>query len=134
MCRGAGSTTPYTMALAKHTPRAQTGRTFDGILETASYRSYWTADSDSETLMASGTNGRVLLVERKSGLVTAKTSSQADRTSWPKIRLTIRAFREFARLLADGKDKQAWRNMACEAGAFLRRLLWCCDDNGRTSV
>nr|POE47568.1 6-aminohexanoate-dimer hydrolase [Quercus suber] len=82
------------------------GEKLNGLFDTASYRSYWVADSDTQTLMASGTNGQILLVDCKSGIAMAKTSSQPDRTSWPKIRLTIRAFREFARLLERGKSTQ----------------------------
>lgn len=77
---------------------------YEGIFDTAAYRSYWIADQDTQVLMASGTNGQLLLVDCKNGIVMTKTSSQPERTDWGKIRLNVQAFREFTRIMK-GQDK-----------------------------
>lgn len=71
---------------------------YDRIFETVAYRSFWVASPTSRVLMASGTNGQLLVVDCKNGTVMAKTSSQPQRTDWEKIALTMRAFGEFTRL------------------------------------
>lgn len=81
-------------AFAAGVDNVEYGRIFDS----AAYRSYWVGDRNSQNLMASGTNGQLLLVDCKNGIVMAKTSSQPDRTDWAKIRLSVQAFRELTRL------------------------------------
>ncbi|KAI1124183.1 beta-lactamase/transpeptidase-like protein [Nemania abortiva] len=75
---------------------------YDPVFKSVAYRSCWIVDQDSRVMMASGTNGQILLIDHKNGVVMAKTSSQPKRTAWEKIQLTIRAFREFTRVI----DKQ----------------------------
>lgn len=77
---------------------------YERIFDTVAYRSYWIADRSSQVLMASGTNGQLLLVDCKNGVVMAKTSSQPKRTDWGKIRLTMQAFKEFRRII-EGEDQ-----------------------------
>ncbi|KAK3046917.1 hypothetical protein LTR09_011668 [Extremus antarcticus] len=73
---------------------------FEAEFDSVWYRSFWTVDSKSQTLMASGINGQQLFVNRERGVVMAKTSSKPERTDWETIRLTIRAFKEFGKVLA----------------------------------
>ncbi|KAI0109225.1 beta-lactamase/transpeptidase-like protein [Nemania sp. FL0031] len=72
---------------------------FDPVFKSAAYRSCWFVDQDSQVMMASGIHGQLLLIDHKNGVVMAKTSSQPKRTTWEKIRLTIRAFWEFTRIV-----------------------------------
>lgn len=74
-------------------------RGFGDVFDSVAYRSYWIADSNSQTLMGLGIHGQHLFVDRKNGIVMAKTSSQADRADFKKIVLTMRAFKEFSRIL-----------------------------------
>ncbi|KIW35045.1 uncharacterized protein PV07_01771 [Cladophialophora immunda] len=76
---------------------------YDRFFDNVAYRSYWIVDRSSQVLMASGTNGQLLLVDCKNDIVMAKTSSQPKRTDWGKIHLTVQAFKEFRRLI-DGQD------------------------------
>jgi CubicO group peptidase (beta-lactamase class C family) len=77
---------------------------YEPIFDTIAYRSYWIADRSSQVLMASGTNGQLLVVDCKNGVVMAKTSSQPKRTDWGKIRFTMQAFKEFTRMIK-GEDQ-----------------------------
>ena len=74
---------------------------FETEFDTISYRSFWVVDSKSQIMMASGINGQQLFANRKHGVVMAKVSSQPERTDWGRIRVTIQAFKEFARILAE---------------------------------
>jgi hypothetical protein len=76
---------------------------YDRFFNAPAYRSYWCVDQGSQVLMASGTNGQLLLVDYKNDIVMAKTSSQPKRTDWGKIHLTVQAFKEFRRLI-EGQD------------------------------
>lgn len=70
------------------------------LFDSVAYRSYWVASSSQRVLMASGTNGQLLFVDCKNGVVVAKLSSQPRRTDVDKVRLTVRACKEFVRLLS----------------------------------
>ncbi|KJY00037.1 6-aminohexanoate-dimer hydrolase like protein [Zymoseptoria brevis] len=65
------------------------------------YRSYCLADSESETVMGLGIFGQMLLVDRKNGIVVAKTGSQVEATDRAKTGLTVAAFKEFQRILVE---------------------------------
>ncbi len=81
-------------AFAAGSENTDHGRIFD----TVAYRSYWVADLSSRVLMASGTNGQILVVDCENGVVMAKASSQPKWTAWEKIHLTIQAFKEFTNI------------------------------------
>ena len=49
--------------------------------------------------MAMGVHGQILLVDRKNGIVMAKTSSQPSRVDFGMTAMTVLAFKEFQRLL-----------------------------------
>ncbi|KAI0186915.1 beta-lactamase/transpeptidase-like protein [Astrocystis sublimbata] len=74
---------------------------YDTVFNSVAYRSCWIVDQDSQTMMASGTNGQLLLIDHRNGVVMAKTSSQPEKTSWEKIHLNVRAFREFTRVIGN---------------------------------
>ena len=74
---------------------------FEEVFRSVAYRSFWTVDKETETLMALGLSGQCLLVDRKHGLVLALSASQPERTNWDKVRLTLRAFQVFTRILKD---------------------------------
>lgn len=74
---------------------------YKGIFDQVTYRSYWFVDQGSHTLMASGTNGQLLLVDCKHGVVMAKSSSQPEKTVMEKIGLCVRALREFTRIMQE---------------------------------
>ena len=67
------------------------------------YRSFWLADSDTETLMAVGIHGQLLIVDRANAIVIAKVSSQPARLDEAKKMLAVEAFKEFQRILLDQK-------------------------------
>jgi CubicO group peptidase (beta-lactamase class C family) len=77
---------------------------YKGVLDSVTYRSCWFVDQSSHILMASGINGQLLLVDRKNGVVMAKTSSQPEKTVMEKIRLSIRAFKEFTRIMQEDDE------------------------------
>ncbi|KAK3713464.1 hypothetical protein LTR37_008422 [Vermiconidia calcicola] len=67
--------------------------------EKYAYRSYWLAGKESDELAGLGIHGQHLFVDRKNGIVMAKTSSQPDRIDMKKVGLTMAAFEEFQRIL-----------------------------------
>ena len=54
-------------------------RGFEAAFAKVAYRSYCVADSDSEIIIGIGIHGQMVFVDRKNGIVMAKTSSQPDR-------------------------------------------------------
>ncbi|KAF7196659.1 6-aminohexanoate-dimer hydrolase [Pseudocercospora fuligena] len=73
---------------------------FEGHWKTPAYRSFWTADKDRRTLLASGLYGQMLLVDRRNGIVLAKTCSQPEREDLGKFHLDLRAFEQIVKILA----------------------------------
>ncbi|KAK3724902.1 hypothetical protein LTR37_000950 [Vermiconidia calcicola] len=67
--------------------------------EKYAYRSYWLAGKKEDELAGLGIHGQHLFVDRKNGIVMAKTSSQPDRIDMKKVGLTMAAFEEFQRIL-----------------------------------
>ena len=74
-------------------------RGFERSLGKVAYRSYWLANSEEQMLMGLGVHGQILLVDRKNGIIMAKTSSQPARFDAGKMFLAVLAFKEFQRLL-----------------------------------
>lgn len=79
---------------------------FERVLGKLAYRSYWLSNSDEQMLMCTGVHGQLLLVDRKNGIVIAKTSSQPSRIDFGKMALTVLAFKEFQRLLIEEANGQ----------------------------
>jgi CubicO group peptidase (beta-lactamase class C family) len=67
----------------------------------AHYRDWWPGNQEREVLTALGLFGQMLVVDRKSNIVLAKTASQADPAEFKPVVLTIEAFREIRKVLAE---------------------------------
>ncbi|CAK4033436.1 Hypothetical predicted protein [Lecanosticta acicola] len=72
---------------------------FQRAFQSPAYRSHWISDSASDVTMALGIFGQMLFVDRKNGIVMAKTASQADPYDFAMIGLTVLAFKEVQRIL-----------------------------------
>ena len=76
-------------------------RGFEKVFGSLAYRSYWLANKENQILFGLGVHGQMLCVDRKNGIVMAKTSSQPLRVDMDKIALAALAFKEFQRLLTE---------------------------------
>jgi CubicO group peptidase (beta-lactamase class C family) len=76
-------------------------RGFEGDYPNMAYRSYCLADSESETVMGLGIFGQMLLVDRKNGIVMAKTGSQVEAIDFKMVAMTVKAFGEVRRILTE---------------------------------
>ena len=76
-------------------------RGLESVLGSPAYRSYWVGDSSSQMLVGLGIHGQMLFVDRKNGIVLAKTSSQPVPIDMEKIVLTIMGCQAFQRVLTE---------------------------------
>ncbi|KAK4545683.1 hypothetical protein LTR36_002637 [Oleoguttula mirabilis] len=74
---------------------------FVGDLDSVAYRDCWLADSDTNVLCGLGIHGQMLVVDRTNNIVLAKTSSQATAVDFGSVKMVVRAFKEFQRILVD---------------------------------
>ena len=72
---------------------------FKDHFKSMAYKSCWLIDEASETYCALGVYGQQLMVDRKNGIVLAKTASQPDPVDFSKVVVTVGAFKEFQRIL-----------------------------------
>lgn len=73
--------------------------------QSISYRSFWLSDRDSETFMALGIRGQLMIIDRTNAIVMVKFSSQPSRLDEAKKELAIMAFQEIQRMLLETKDR-----------------------------
>jgi CubicO group peptidase (beta-lactamase class C family) len=70
-----------------------------GVFEGLAYRSFWVADEANDTVVAMGIFGQMLFVDRKNGIVMAKTASQEKGIDGKMTSLSWLAWREIRRVL-----------------------------------
>lgn len=73
---------------------------FKGYFDDMAYRAYCYVDERTETVFGFGVFGQAIMVDRKRGIVLAATRSQDNALDTDVIRMTLGAFKEFQRLLA----------------------------------
>ncbi|KAF1826479.1 beta-lactamase/transpeptidase-like protein [Dissoconium aciculare CBS 342.82] len=71
-----------------------------GVFEGKSYRSFWVSDSEHDTVVALGIFGQMLFVDRKNGIVMAKTASQEKAIDRSMTSLSWLAWKEIVRILS----------------------------------
>jgi CubicO group peptidase (beta-lactamase class C family) len=70
-----------------------------GVFEGLAYRSFWVADEANDTVVAMGIFGQMLFVDRKNGIVMAKTASQEKGIDGKMTSLSWLAWREIRKVL-----------------------------------
>jgi CubicO group peptidase (beta-lactamase class C family) len=80
--------------------RGNFAKDFDGYFDDMAYRAHCYVGEESETIMGFGVFGQVFIAERKTGVVLVSTRSQETPLDFDKIKMTLGAFKEIRRLLA----------------------------------